>query len=234
LERHLSQQEKVLTAYIGELDAPDDTGFSNKTSSAPTRELLIKDETGKLMEVSTRTGDKPSLADETLETLGYRRTSKWQSGSARVELIPVSKNTGWIIALVLLLGVVAYLAFSVVSAVGLNSPATATAPVEKPAPISSPAPDNDDKYKQTWTGGYSTTTCAEWNAMMTKQQRFAYSADVLTAARNKIDGGSGVAPDSLINRFTDDISDGCSSGIKGLTISDVAILAYSSSSRYLP
>lgn len=66
------------------------------------------------------------------------------------------------------------------------------------------------KYTQTWSKSYADTTCAEWNSAMTDRQRFAAAADMLTGARNKGDGGSGLPPDSLIVRFQTDVSQGCS------------------------
>ncbi len=59
----------------------------------------------------------------------------------------------------------------------------------------------DDKYEQTWPKSYSSTTCHEWNAEMTADQRWAAAADMLTGARNKGDGGQGVPPDSLVDEF---------------------------------
>jgi len=64
-------------------------------------------------------------------------------------------------------------------------------------------------YEQTWSQSSSETTCAEWAADMTAQQRFAAAADMLTGARNRGDGGQGVPDDSLIRRFEVDVSEGC-------------------------
>lgn len=66
------------------------------------------------------------------------------------------------------------------------------------------------KYTQTWAKNYSDTTCSEWNADMSGDQRFAAAADMLAAARNKGDGGTGLPPDSLITSFELDVTEGCS------------------------
>ena len=68
---------------------------------------------------------------------------------------------------------------------------------------------DDDKYDQTWSGSYSSTTCAEWNAEMTGDQQWAAAADMLTSARNKRDGGQGLPPDYLVDRFVGGIDAVC-------------------------
>lgn len=75
-----------------------------------------------------------------------------------------------------------------------------------------PAPDDAgvSKYTQTWGQSYSNTTCAQWNGQMTSAQRFAAAADMLTGARNKGDGGTGLPTDELIRRFQGDVTEGCS------------------------
>ena len=45
---------------------------------------------------------------------------------------------------------------------------------------------------------------------MSPAQRWAAAADMLTGARNKGDGGTGLPPDFLITRFEDDVPEGCS------------------------
>ena len=67
----------------------------------------------------------------------------------------------------------------------------------------------DSRYTQTWPKSYSSTTCQEWAATMTEQQKFAAAADMLTSARNKGDGGKGVPPDALITYFQSGISNVC-------------------------
>ena len=57
------------------------------------------------------------------------------------------------------------------------------------------------KYDQTWPKSYSNTTCTEWNSDMTSQQQFAAAADMLTGARNKGDGGTGLPADAMISDF---------------------------------
>jgi hypothetical protein len=44
---------------------------------------------------------------------------------------------------------------------------------------------------------------------MTSGQRFAAAADMLTSARNKGDGGSGLPPDSLIANFESGVTTAC-------------------------
>jgi hypothetical protein len=66
------------------------------------------------------------------------------------------------------------------------------------------------KYDQTWSKSYSETSCAEWTGSLTARQRFAAAADMLSAARNKGDGGTGLPPEELIDRFADDVTQGCS------------------------
>lgn len=75
---------------------------------------------------------------------------------------------------------------------------------------SAPDTNNTSKYTQTWAKSYADTTCTEWNTAMKSQQRFAAAADMLAGARNKGDGGSGLPPDSLIERFQADVAQGCS------------------------
>lgn len=83
-----------------------------------------------------------------------------------------------------------------------------------------------DKYTQTWTKSYSTTTCEDWQDAMTQAQTWAAAADILTSGRNKIDGGTGLPSDSLITSFRDDISEGCAADVPGLIITDVAYGVY--------
>ena len=82
------------------------------------------------------------------------------------------------------------------------------------------------KYTQTWTKSYSTTTCEDWQDEMTQAQTWAAAADILTSGRNKIDGGSGLPPESLITSFRDDISEGCTADVPGLIITDVSYGVY--------
>ena len=57
-------------------------------------------------------------------------------------------------------------------------------------------------------------------------QTWAAAADILTSGRNKIDGGSGLPPESLITSFRDDISEGCTADVPGLIITDVSYGVY--------
>ncbi|WP_248582558.1 hypothetical protein [Nocardioides sp. InS609-2] len=89
------------------------------------------------------------------------------------------------------------------------------------------------KYEQTWPRAYSETTCDDWADEMTGQQHFAAAADMLTSARNKIDGGEGLPPDSLIERFQSDIASTCQ--IEGtLTITDAVYVVYNDDPSYKP
>lgn len=66
------------------------------------------------------------------------------------------------------------------------------------------------KYEQTWHHAYGTTTCSQWATKMNAHQRFVASADMLSGARDKGDGGHGVAPDKLVRAFIADVDDACS------------------------
>jgi hypothetical protein len=85
-----------------------------------------------------------------------------------------------------------------------------------------------DKYAQTWSKDYASTTCADWSQAMTQQQRFAAAADILSAARDKIDGGSGIAPDDLIRDFQADVDDACNGAPSAdtETLTDVTYFIY--------
>ena len=65
------------------------------------------------------------------------------------------------------------------------------------------------KYDQTWTTSYQATTCEQWLNQMSPQQRFAGAADMLTGARNKGDGGTGVPGDDLVNEFKREVDNAC-------------------------
>lgn len=69
--------------------------------------------------------------------------------------------------------------------------------------------DDTSKYTQTWPESYSSTTCDDWNTQMTSAQQFAAAADMLSSARDKGDGGTGVAPDALISDFESGITNVC-------------------------
>ena len=61
---------------------------------------------------------------------------------------------------------------------------------------------------------------------MTERQRWVAAADMLTSARNKRDGGSGLPPDALVTLFESDITEGCSADVKGLTVAETAVGVY--------
>ena len=68
---------------------------------------------------------------------------------------------------------------------------------------------NTDKYKQTWSKTYASTTCQEWKSAMSDKQQWVAAADMLTAARNKKDGGNGLPPDALVTTFQGGITTSC-------------------------
>lgn len=74
----------------------------------------------------------------------------------------------------------------------------------------------DEKYTQTWGKQYSATSCDEWLNQMSPGQRFAASADMLTGARNKGDGGTGVPEDDLIDEFAAGVDSTCDAGASSL------------------
>ena len=85
-----------------------------------------------------------------------------------------------------------------------------------------------NKYEQTWPKNYDQTTCTEFNEQMTAQQKFAAAADMLTSARNKGDGGTGLPSDELIRQFQDDINEACSiqATADTLTLADTGASIY--------
>ncbi len=88
------------------------------------------------------------------------------------------------------------------------------------------------KYTQTWPKSYAETTCADWLQTMTSAQRFAAAADILSSARNKIDGGTGLPPDSLITEFAVGTSNVCV--VPTMTITDATYGLYSTEPRFHP
>lgn len=85
----------------------------------------------------------------------------------------------------------------------------------------------DDDYTQTWAKSYSATTCEEWAGSMTADQRRVAAADMLTGARNKGDGGTGLPSTSLIATFQSGVSTACSAaGASSLSISEVGATLY--------
>lgn len=88
------------------------------------------------------------------------------------------------------------------------------------------------KYTQTWSKDYASTTCAQWRRAMSDEQQFAAAADILTAARNKIDGGTGLPSDSLIIEFQGGITTSCV--IPKATLTDITYLLYNTEPRFEP
>lgn len=80
------------------------------------------------------------------------------------------------------------------------------------------------KYDQSWSKSYDTTTCSEWLEEMSSQQRFAAAADMLTGARNKGDGGSGLPADDLIRQFESGLDNACV--IPTATLAETAAALY--------
>lgn len=81
-----------------------------------------------------------------------------------------------------------------------------------------------DKYTQTWATSYASTTCTDWTTRMTAPQRWAAAADMLTGARNKGDGGTGLPSDALVTTFMGGIGTACV--VETMTITDVAVGLY--------
>jgi hypothetical protein len=86
-----------------------------------------------------------------------------------------------------------------------------------PALVGCSSGDASSKYEQTWPKGYSRTSCDEWLHDMSSDQRFAAAADMLTGARNKGDGGTGLPPDSMIEEFEAGIDNVCVEPTMSLT-----------------
>jgi hypothetical protein len=84
--------------------------------------------------------------------------------------------------------------------------------------------DTTSKYAQTWPKSYSATTSREWNRKMTKAQKRADAADMLTGARNEGDGGNGLPPDSLIDEFQDGVTTACV--VPSMSLTDVGAGLY--------
>ncbi len=97
---------------------------------------------------------------------------------------------------------------------------------------SSDGGSSSDKYKQTWTRSYSDTTCSQWLHVMSSQQRFAGAADILTAARNEVDGGTGLPSDALINEFASGLDNVCV--VPSMTVTDAAFGLYKTEPTFWP
>lgn len=84
--------------------------------------------------------------------------------------------------------------------------------------------DSTDKYEQTWTKSYSSTTCAEWNEELTDRQQWAASADMLTGARNRGDGGTGLPSDALVDEFQGGVTTACA--VPSMSLAEVGAGLY--------
>lgn len=88
------------------------------------------------------------------------------------------------------------------------------------------------RYTQTWSQSYAETSCDEWNLEMTSAQQFAAAADILTSARNKIDGGVGLPPDALTSEFQAGVTNVCI--IPTMTLTDATFGLYTTEPRFHP
>jgi len=88
----------------------------------------------------------------------------------------------------------------------------------------SPGTTTPGKYDQTWSQPYSSTTCAEWDSEMTADEQWVAAADMLTGARNKGDGRTGLPPDSLVSTFRGGITTACV--VDTMSIADVGAGLY--------
>lgn len=104
-------------------------------------------------------------------------------------------------------------------------------PSAPPSKSPSAAP-TADKYAQTWTKTYSKTTCSDWQKEMTPAQQFAAAADILTSGRNKVDNGSGMPSDSLIEDFQAATTDYCVT--PSMTLTDATYAVYMDGKKYRP
>ena len=88
------------------------------------------------------------------------------------------------------------------------------------------------RYTQTWSQSYAETACEDWNIEMTSAQQFAAAADILTSARNKIDGGQGLPPDALISEFQSGITNVCI--VPTMSLTDATYGLYTTAPRFRP
>jgi hypothetical protein len=88
------------------------------------------------------------------------------------------------------------------------------------------------RYTQTWSQSYAETTCDEWNIEMSAGQQFAAAADILTSARNKIDGGVGLPPDALTSEFQAGITTICI--VPTMSLTDATYGLYTTEPRFHP
>jgi hypothetical protein len=90
------------------------------------------------------------------------------------------------------------------------------------------------KYIQTWTRGYSDTTCAAWRDEMDSHQRFVAAVDMLVALRGAA-GGELPPPDALVDLFAAGITTACGDDAAlAADINDVATKLYEASGQFQP
>lgn len=89
-----------------------------------------------------------------------------------------------------------------------------------------------DIYAQTWTKSYSETTCTDWLEVMKPAQQFAAAADILTSGRNKVDNGTGMPSDALIEEFQAATTDHCV--IPSMTLTDATYAVYTGGDKFRP
>ncbi|SKA87063.1 hypothetical protein SAMN06295879_1025 [Agreia bicolorata] len=88
------------------------------------------------------------------------------------------------------------------------------------------------ELEQTWTTSYAETTCSDWNSLMDDHQRYVAAADILTSARNKIDGGTGLPPESMISEFRRGITTVCV--VPSMTLLEATYGLYTTEPRFHP
>lgn len=115
---------KQLEARLGELNAVGPDGFSRRTTTMPTRQIIITDDAGQTA-YSARTADTPEAADRHIKAGGFRRVSDWNDGVCTVERIPATekKRKKFIIA-----------GSTIAAVVAMAAGCSALASIKQPAP----------------------------------------------------------------------------------------------------
>lgn len=88
----------------------------------------------------------------------------------------------------------------------------------------------DDKYSQSWSTDYASTTCVQMLDEMTEHERWVTAADLLSSAR----AANGVQPamptDTLVDAFAASLAKACRNDLKVVThptyVSRVAVGVY--------
>ena len=89
---------------------------------------------------------------------------------------------------------------------------------------SSSQESSNDKYTQTWSQSYDSTSCLEWGSVMSEKEKWVASADMLSSMR-KVDGLANPLPlDTLVDTFREAIDTACV--VEDLNINEVAIGVY--------